>query len=94
MNKISFFFYKWSRCFRDIKKHGSVFSDFATVVQDGDVISPRLNVLETKYLKLEDQTWRMDARAGFWALVFEYMELEESQHCEHDYIQIKEITNR
>ncbi|KAH3889604.1 uncharacterized protein LOC127849849 isoform X2 [Dreissena polymorpha] len=61
----------------------------ATIVKDGDVIQPRFSVLG-KYMKLEDQTWELPARSGHWALVCHHMEIENSNQCEHDYLQIKE----
>ncbi|XP_052801732.1 cubilin-like [Mya arenaria] len=63
--------------------------DDPTEVEDGGIITPRLNILGTKYLKLEDQSWRLSSRAGHWALVFKYMDIEKSDHCQHDSLQIK-----
>ncbi|WAR02473.1 hypothetical protein MAR_009031 [Mya arenaria] len=68
---------------------GVIYDDDPTEVEDGGIITPRLNILGTKYLKLEDQSWRLSSRAGHWALVFKYMDIEKSDHCQHDSLQIK-----
>lgn len=64
-----------------------------TKKESGDFIQPRLNILKKKYLKNADETWDLVADTGHWALVFHYLSIENSSHCQCDYLEIHETAS-
>ena len=63
-------------------------------IDDGDEIAPEMDLISRKYTKNQHRKWSLAAEDGVWALVFERFSMEYSLRCQHDYLQIEELTNR
>ncbi|KAL4224116.1 hypothetical protein ACF0H5_017569 [Mactra antiquata] len=67
------------------------FAEKVVFVEDGDIITPSIDITRKKYHKNEDQSWYLNEKNGHWALIFNSISIEQESNCRHDYIEIRQI---